>query len=96
MHKKKDIIACFLPVFAYNTGCFFVLRAGGKTSLTFIFDSGFMWVLAVPTAFILTLFTSLPIIIVYLCVQALDLVKTALGTYMLGKKTWLRNLTIVE
>ena len=94
--KFMLVVACFLPVFAYNTGCFFVLRAGGKTSLTFVFDSGFIWVLAVPIAFILTLFTSLPIVVVYLCVQALDLVKATLGTYILGKKTWLRNLTVVE
>ena len=71
-----------------------MLRSGGKTSLTFIFDSGFMWVLAVPAAFLLSLFTSLPITLVYLLVQSLDLVKTFMGTVMLNKKTWLRNLTI--
>lgn len=92
--KFMLVVALFLPVYAYNTGCFFVLRSGGKTSLTFIFDSGFMWVLAVPAAFLLSLFTSLPITLVYLLVQSLDLVKTFMGTVMLNKKTWLRNLTI--
>ena len=92
--KFMLIVACCLPIFAYNTGCFFVLRSGGKTSLTFIFDSGFMWVCAVPVAFILSVFTSLPIVYVYLSVQLLDLIKTTLGTIFLGKKTWLRNLTI--
>ena len=94
--KFMLIVACCLPIFAYNTGCFFVLRSGGKTSLTFIFDSGFMWVCAVPVAFILSVFTSLPIVYVYLAVQLLDLIKTTLGTIFLGKKTWLRNLTVVE
>ena len=94
--KFMLIVALFLPVYAYNTGCFFVLRSGGKTSLTFIFDSGFMWVLAVPTAFLLSLLTNLPIPVVYLLVQALDLVKTFLGTMFLRKKTWLRNLTITQ
>jgi Na+-driven multidrug efflux pump len=90
------IVACCLPIYAYNTGCFFVLRSGGKTSLTFIFDSGFMWVFAVPAAFVLSVFTNIPIALVYLLVQLLDLIKTTLGTIFLGKKTWLRNLTVVE
>lgn len=94
--KFMLIVALFLPVYAYNTGCFFVLRSGGKTSLTFIFDSGFMWVLAVPTAFLLSLLTNLPIPVVYLLVQTLDLVKTFLGTMFLRKKTWLRNLTVTQ
>ena len=92
--KFMLVVACCLPIFAYNTGCFFVLRSGGKTSLTFIFDSGFMWVFAVPVAFILSAFTTLPIIIVYVIVQLLDLIKTTMGTIFLGKKTWLRNLTV--
>jgi Na+-driven multidrug efflux pump len=53
-----------------------------------------MWVFAVPVAFILSAFTTLPIIIVYVIVQLLDLIKTTLGTIFLGKKTWLRNLTV--
>lgn len=90
------IVALFMPVYAYNTGCFFVLRSGGKTLLTFIFDSGFMWVIAVPAAFALSLFTGIEITLVYLLVQALDLIKTIVGTKMVLGKTWVRNLTITN
>ena len=36
------------------------------------------------------------IVLVYFIVQSLDLVKSIIGTYMLGKKTWIRNLTVTQ
>ena len=90
------IVALFLPLYAYNTGCFFVLRSGGKTSLTFIFDSGFMWVIAVPAAFLLALFTPLEITLVYFVVQCFDLIKSIIGTKMIIGKSWIKNLTITN
>jgi putative MATE family efflux protein len=86
------VIAIFLPVFMINVGCFFVLRAGGATYSTFLFDSGFMWLIAVPLALLLSTLTSISIVWVYFLVQGSDLIKTFIGVHLVRKKHWIRNL----
>jgi Na+-driven multidrug efflux pump len=88
------IIAVLIPVFVVNVGCFFVLRAGGATTVTFLFDSGSMWLVAVPVAFVLAKFTPVSIFYLYLAVQGVDVIKMMFGIYLVSKKTWVRNLTI--
>ena len=61
--------------------------------ITFVFDSGFMWVCMIPVAFVLSRFANLPIIALYAIVQSLDFAKCALGAKMLKKGKWIQNLT---
>ena len=86
------IVAIFLPIFAFNVQIYFTLRAGGVSYITFLFDSGFIWMVAVPVALVLVKLTGISIIIVYIAVQLSDLVKTVLGYWLLKTGIWLKNL----
>ena len=81
-----------MPFHAFTNCSYFILRSGGKTGVTFIFDSGFVWLMSVPLAFILTRFTGMNIVIVYLCVQMLDLVKAIFGYILLRTGIWVQNI----
>ena len=81
-----------MPVFAFLHTCYFTLRSGGKTIITFIFDSGFMWVVTIPLAYCLVSFTALPILLLYLICQLADLIKCVMGYAMLKKGAWIHNM----
>lgn len=82
----------FLPVLAVVHGCYFTLRSGGKTFITFLFDSVFVWVFIVPAAFVLTRYTAMGIILIYLIVKCLDLIKCAIGIVLVRKGVWVHNI----
>ncbi|MBR4865937.1 MAG: MATE family efflux transporter [Clostridia bacterium] len=86
------IAALTMPIFAFLHTCYFTLRSGGKTIITFIFDSGFMWALTIPLAFCLANFTSMAIVPLYLVVQLADLIKCSFGAYLLKKGSWVQNI----
>ena len=88
------ICAATMPVHSYLNATYFTLRSGGKTVITFIFDSGFMWTCMIPVAFVLSRFTDLPILPLYAICQCPELVKCFLGAYMLKKGSWIQNLTV--
>ena len=88
------IMAVYMPVQSYLNACYFSLRSGGKTVITFIFDSGFMWLVVIPAAFCLSRFTDLPIIPLYAVIQAIDIIKCIIGYVFLKKGVWLN--TVVE
>ncbi len=84
--------AALMPVHAYANACYFTLRSGGKTLITFVFDSVFTWVVSIPAAFILSRFTALPIMPMYIVVESLTLIKVALGFYLVRSGKWVVNL----
>lgn len=84
--------AIYTPMNAICHACYFTLRAGGKTFITFLFDSAFVWALAVPLAYVLAHFTSLPIVAVYASVVGLDLVKAVLGMILVKRGVWIHNI----
>ena len=86
------ILSIFMMVHAFTNGSYFTLRSGGKTVMTFIFDSGFVWLCSVPVAFILSRFTGVSIIYLYITVQALDLLKCVLGNIFVKKGVWLNTV----
>ena len=86
------ITACFLPLYGYTNCCYFTLRTGGKTIITFIFDSFLIWVAYVPLAFVLTRFTDINIVTVYILVNCLEVIKCLIGFFMLKSKKWVVNL----
>ena len=90
------VSAAVMPMNAYTNACYFTLRSGGKTVITFIFDSAFLWCIAVPVALVLSRFTTLPILELYIAVYALDLIKCAIGTYLLRKRKWVNNIVSFE
>lgn len=86
------ILSCFMTVHAFTNGSYFTLRSGGKTVMTFIFDSGFVWLCSVPVAFILSRYTEVSIIYLYITIQALDLFKCVLGYIFVKKGVWLNTV----
>ena len=90
------VVATLMPVFAFAHNCYFTLRSGGRTLITFIFDSAFAWVIVVPFAFVLSKYTSLPVVPLYLSVQSLDIIKCIIGFFMVKKGMWIRNIINVK
>ena len=84
--------ACFMPIFAFENAAYFTLRAGGRTGITFLFDSAFMCVISVPAAFILSRFTALPILPLYASVNLLNLLKCTFGFILVKKGVWINNI----
>ena len=88
------INACFMPFNAFTNSTYFTLRSGGQALVTFLFDSCFVWVCCVPLAYGLSRFTGVDIITMFTLCHCMDLVKCALGTYMLKQGKWIQNLTV--
>ena len=87
------IIALFKPLLGLVHACYNAIRAGGKTWLTFINDSGFMWFISAPLAFALTQFTDLPILPVYFLCQTPELLKYVMSIFIMKGDGWMQNLT---
>lgn len=86
------VSAATMPMQAYIFPVYFTLRAGGKTMLTFLFDSGAIWILCIPLAFVLSYFTKLPVTLIYALGYVGDFVKCFVGSYIIKKGTWIQNL----
>ena len=86
------ITAAFFPLQGFLNVLYFTLRSGGKTVITFLFDSVFTWVVSVSLAFTLCRFTALPVLIVYLFVQCADIIKVCVGYVLVRKGIWVTNL----
>ena len=86
------IAACMLPIISIYYSSYFTMRAGGKTFLTFLFDSGYTFVFTFMSALLLTRLTSLPILTIYLLVQCVDIPKATLGLVLVRKGIWVHNI----
>jgi putative MATE family efflux protein len=86
------VSAILMPIQGFAHASYFTLRSGGKTLVTFVFDSVFVWVISIPAAFALTNFTNLPILPLYTIVQCLDIIKVIIGLIMLKSGIWVNNL----
>lgn len=86
------ICALFMPFDAFANAAYFVLRSGGQTYITFLFDSGFVWAVMVPLGFLLSRFTGISILPLYFVCQCTNVLKALLGSYFLGKGKWIQNL----
>lgn len=86
------ITAIFMPQNAFLHASYFTLRSGGKTIITFLFDSVFIWCISVTIAFTLSHFTTLPVIAIYTLVQIGDWIKCLIGFILVKKGVWLQNI----
>ena len=83
------VSAIIMPLCSFSHASYFTLRSGGKTMVTFLFDSVFTWVVVVPSAFLLAHYTGLGIVSVYFLVQATELIKVIIGYLMVRSNVWL-------
>ena len=86
------ISAMAMPLCAFSHCSYFTLRSGGKTIVTFLFDSVYTWVVMIPYAFVLSRFTTLSITRVFFLVSFTEIIKVIIGFFMIKSNVWLQNI----
>lgn len=86
------ITAFFFPIQGFLNALYFTIRSGGKTLVTFLFDSVYSWVVCVPIAFVICKFTGMHIFGIYVVIQSLDFIKVIIGSVLFKKGVWIQNL----
>ncbi|MGN0359688.1 MAG: MATE family efflux transporter [Hominisplanchenecus sp.] len=84
--------AVFMPQNAFLHAAYFTLRSGGKTIVTFLFDSVFIWCVSVPVAYVLSRYTELHVLVIFCLVQMADWIKCIVGFVLVKKGVWLQNI----
>lgn len=84
--------ATSMPLHAFNHACYFTLRSGGKTLITTLFDSVFSWVVLIPLAYVLTRFTAINIVAVYVIILYAEILKSGIGFVMVKNGAWAKNM----
>lgn len=94
-HLATQIImvsALFMPQSAFLHAAYFTLRSGGKTFITFLFDSASIWCVSVPVVYVLSRFTGLSMIMIYVVYYFTETLKATLGFILVKKGIWLQNI----
>ncbi len=86
------VVALCMPINSFANVSYFVMRSGGKTAVTFIFDSCFAWIVSVPAAYMLARYTAFPVIVVFMMVSALEMIKCIIGFVLVRSGVWVRNI----
>lgn len=86
------ISAIFMPFNAFTNVMYFTMRSGGKTVLTFLFDSGSTWCLCIPIAAVLVYWTGVPVTVVYTAVLSTYILKGIIGLILIRKGVWIHNI----
>lgn len=86
------IQAVATPLWSYTNACYFVLRSGGKTGITFLFDFGFSWGIQIPLAFVLSRFTQMPIFPLFAIVTWSEALKILVGWLMVRSGIWINTI----
>ncbi len=91
--KLICVMALALPLDCFGHGCYFTMRSGGKTLVTFLFDCCFAWVVNVPIAYFLAHFTDLGVLAVYALSVFTVIIKVILGGILVHKRYWVNTLS---
>ena len=86
------IAAVCMPIQGFLNACYFTIRSGGKTLITFLFDSFYVWIFSIPLAYILGHYTLIPIATLYLICQLSDLIKCLIGFILVKRGKWAQNM----
>ena len=87
-------LAVFMPMHAISHACYFTLRSGGSTLMTFIFDAAYVWVINIPIALALTQLTDLPIVVIYPLCELAGASKLVLGIIIVKSGVWVKNIVV--
>ena len=83
-----------MPINAIAITSYFTIRSGGKTFITFLFDSAYSWVFTIPLAYCLVHFTALPIVTLFFIVQFSGIVKSVIGLVLVHSGFWCQNIVL--
>ncbi|MDO4499839.1 MAG: MATE family efflux transporter [Erysipelotrichaceae bacterium] len=86
------VYGLYCPISSIYLACYFTIRAGGNTKLTFFFDGFFSLFISFPIAFFLSRFTSFGIIPMYAIVSGADILKVCIGLKLISSGKWARNI----
>lgn len=86
------VMAFLMPFSAFTHAAYFTLRSGGKTMVTFFFDSFFMWIVCAPLAYCLSRYTGLIVIILYAICQGVEIIKAFVGYILVKKDIWIEKI----
>lgn len=87
------IMSAMFWIYMLNTQCYFTLRAGGDTKSTLFMDSVYMWCVNISLVAFIAYNTNVNIYMLYIIGQSTDLIKMAIGYYLVRKEKWVVNLT---
>ena len=90
------VSAIMMPVSGFLHATYFTIRSGGKTFVTFLFDSVFLWVLSVPVAYILIYKTSASIYLAFFIVEGTNIIKSIIGWFIMKSGIWMQNIVNEE
>lgn len=90
------VYALALPLNAFNHGAYFTMRSGGKTFITFLFDSVATWAVTIPIAYLLVNYTTLNVVMIYFIVCYADIVKAIIGFFMVKSGVWAKKIVHQE
>lgn len=82
------IAGASLPIHAFIHVSYFTIRSGGKTLITFLFDSVYTWCVPVVISFFLCRYTALTVPMIYFIVQFSDIIKFSIAIPMLKSGFW--------
>ena len=86
------IQAAAMPMWSYTNACYFTLRSGGKTGITFLFDFCYTWLFMIPLAFLLAYKTKMDIHPLYTVITLSEAVKVVIGYFMVRSDIWINNI----
>lgn len=86
------ITALAMPVWAYTNACYFTLRSGGKTGITFIFDFSFSWFIMIPIGFILAYLTDIDFYWLFGILTFSEIIKCIIGFFMVRSNIWVQTI----
>lgn len=86
------VMAATMPINALAHACYFTLRSGGRTFITILFDSGYAFGVVYPLIYTLSHFTAMPIVPLYLCCHVAEIGKGIIGSILVKKRIWVRNI----
>lgn len=88
------VAAFYIPIWGLTHAIYFTLRSGGKTFITFLFDSVFLWCVVYVVAYTLSRKTSMNVVSMYIAVQSLDIIKVMIGAVLVKKGIWVENIVV--
>ena len=90
--RLMQITALSVPLEALGNSCAYTLRSGGKTIIMLIIDISYQWIITIPTALLISNFTSLNIFALYAIVRSLMITKVIVQSVLVKKGIWVHNI----
>lgn len=91
----KAFITCYavyLPLNALMNSFYFAIRSGGKTLITFLFDSVYMLVITVPFTYFIAKYSPFNVTTVYFSSLMIEVFKVIVGFILVKNGFWAKNL----